>query len=710
MTRELPIYFQNGLTDKIFYEGVIWNPAWYPGSTERQYFTGWIKDGFSYKESDPPIFNFFEYDTFLLPSGYDFQVKTDIAVTGSDSYNLPFKAADLYSIARYIKTDIVTAPSTSTFTLKTTTTDAISKYDTRAAVNNAILQQQARFLCRITNPADNTKYFRAFTVSGGTFTLKDISSGLTSAISGLARNWTFELLGHYTMVPEGTEIPTTIDYGVITKNIKLGTGEASFKFMNLDKPVVSSEKLAVVYYGVENSRPQYMDSVSILQHGIYPKIEKIDFPLTDSQLAGLQTNSKKYYDSHKEFTIRYRGPGKLQEGDLFYINLSRYPAGYYEVTGVKPTILHEQGEIDGTTFDEVEYTFSNYVYNLNTVILSLKTKNDVNKAKVAQKLTRSYRIPLALSFSHTRATIRRGGPQNLTVIGTDETSVNISWDILADSEEYRIYVSELPDFSVLKQYTEFTGYSDKVAYNQHTYNIINLDTDVPVFIKVSGTLRGSETDFSETITATPTETELPGLIGKYKFDTDGSDTSGNANHGTIAGEAVVVSGELNLNGVSGVAGTGDRFELPSAIYNHIDTIGNYLTICMWVKFDNFATTDFNPLVNTNGNTNFNYTKSSNKFIAQSVSDLSASLTAGNWYFVAIILGKTAGSTKYQKIYFNGSTENSSFSNATDNTFLRLGFYTSSGTDSCMFGKIDTVRIYDNELSDSDIAIVEAQGR
>lgn len=480
----LPWDWVIGVNDITFFFGRIENPNWTPGSKEPRYYSGDIKEGFSFREIDSPMLNFFEFDTFVLPTGYQFSVRTDIPVTGSDSYNLPFKAADIVAVSRYIKTDILTAPTDSTFTIATGQTQAIQGYDNRFLANNAYLPlNQGRFLCRITNIETNEKHFRSFTVSSGVLTLKDFATGTVSGITGLSRNWTFELLGAYTMLPESTQIPNTVFQGFIIKNVALGTGEASIKFATYDKPVNPKEKLAVVYYDVSSARPQFFDPVSIDQHGIYVKSEKPDFILETSQLTGLQNNSRKYYQPQRKFKLRTRRPNKLREGDIIPFNLSRFPKGNYEVSSVRVITQHEMGEIEGQTFDEVEYEFTNYDYDLDTVLASLKRKNDVLKAKVTQSISRSYTVNLNIPVTYQRGqftgvlpTPPPNAPTGLYSEWVDNDGFNLFWDEPSDPDIYhRVTVYINPEKTI-----KANGYNNRPQGNGELVNGIDI-TDNDVF-------------------------------------------------------------------------------------------------------------------------------------------------------------------------------------------------------------------------------------
>lgn len=470
----LPWDWVMGVNDITFFFGRIENPNWTPGSKLPRYYSGDIKEGFSFREIDSPMLNFFEFETFVLPTGYQFSVRTDIPVTGSDSYNLPFKAADIVAVSRYIKTDILTAPTDSTFTIATSQTQAIQGYDNRFLTNNIYLpQNQGKFLCRITNISTNEKHFRSFTVSSGILTLKDFTTGAISGITGLSRNWPFELLGAYTMLPEATQIPNSVYQGFIVKNVALGTGEASIKFATYDKPVNPKEKLAVVYYDVSSARPQFFDPVSIDQHGIYVKSEKPDFILETSQLTGLQNNSRKYYQPQRKFKLRTRRPNKLREGDIVPFNLSRFPKGNYEVSSVRVITQHEMGEIDGQTFDEVEYEFTNYDYDLDTVLASLKRKNDVLKAKVTQSISRSYTVNLNIPVTYQRGqftgvlpTPPPNAPSGLYFEWVDNNGFNLFWNEPSDPDIFhRVTVYINPEKTI-----KANGYNNRPQGNGELVN------------------------------------------------------------------------------------------------------------------------------------------------------------------------------------------------------------------------------------------------
>jgi len=584
MSRALPWDWQIGVTDKTLSDGRILNPAWYPYSTEQMFFSGDMVEGFSYSETDNPILNFFEYETFILPDGYDLSIK-EIDVTGNDSYTLPFKAADIYAVGRLIKTDIVTVTNSYTVTIPTPESVAIGVYDSRFTSNNTYLpKNQGKFLGLFIDPDDGTRYFRVFTISGATLTLKDIATGANSGITGIAANWSFWLVGHYNILPESTQIPAAVVDGYVIKNVALGTGEASIKFSQYDYPLNKNEKLAIIYYAVDNAKPQYSDPESILQHGIYVKSEKPDFIMESSQLNTLQVNSQKYYKSQKKFTLKTKRPSKLIEGDNVYINVTPYPSGIYEVSSVKTVVEHETGEIsEDALFEVTEYEFTNYDYDLDTVLLQLKNKNQVTQARVTQALTRNYPIKLNLIAKYFRNITRIGGVQNLEILSTTSTSVSIGWDALTGAEEYRIYVSEYSNFSVIKKYISgISNFSDRVAYYQTSYSKSGLEANTDLYIKVTAIIAGIETDFSNTVNYYNTNPLNNGTIALNFNEGTGTtvaDDSVNSNTGSFFGTPTWTTGNVKANAVE--IGTNDAIRVTDNSSYHDEKI-----ITMTVTFKN----------------------------------------------------------------------------------------------------------------------------
>jgi|GEM_PF-6446527 len=476
-----------GVNDSTF--SILPNPRWYEGSTEPKYYTG--DKSITYHESDPPMFNFFEYNTFLLPTGYNFSV-AEITTNGSSSYKLPFKCADIFSVAIKLKVDILSVSSSSIFTLPLAQSDAMGKFDARFNNNNALLLTPSYFLCRITNPSDNTQYFRSFTISGQTITLNTINTTTPEGISGLAKNWTFELMGAFNMILEGTIVDPTILTGICTKNITIGTGEATINFLNRDITGGTNLTLEIVYYALQNSSPQYFNNDSILQHGIYDKAQKIDFPIQQSQLTQLQNNSEKYYQPQRKFTLVTCRPSKLKIDDSIYINVTPYPEGNYKVSSMTERLVHPNGEITGTTFDEVTYEFTNYEFNLDTVILSLKNKDALAKAKVAQITNRTYTIT-----RHTIVTLDRlivdstaGGkpPINITKSNITGNSFDASWTVVGTPDSLNLYFTS-------------NYFADSViiplANNITTYSFTGLTGGTYSF-KLTSVTNGRESTFSDT--------------------------------------------------------------------------------------------------------------------------------------------------------------------------------------------------------------------
>src|SRR5689334_24801916 len=58
------------------------------------FYSGDCSDGFSFRESDTPIINFLELEGYVLPSGYNLQVKDDIPVTGATEYTIPKRSEE----------------------------------------------------------------------------------------------------------------------------------------------------------------------------------------------------------------------------------------------------------------------------------------------------------------------------------------------------------------------------------------------------------------------------------------------------------------------------------------------------------------------------------------------------------------------------------------------------------------------------------------
>jgi len=217
------------------------------------------------------------------------------------------------------------------------------------------------------------------------------------------------------------------------------------------------------------------------------------------------------------------------------------------------------------------------------------------------------------------------------------------------------------------------------------------------------------------------EAPTSGLIGEWKLDESGGTTAADTRNGynaSVQGGAAFVAGHLDngLNLNNGTAGTGGKYaQMPSnASLDNVQE-GDY-TISAWfnpqtIPPDASITNRYWSIVTKAGqNMGIVYNNvgkfSARHYLTGNVLELAQAPTiypVGEWYHVAATVSKSAGRVR---IYVNGTLGD--FTTFTANTAAREYGATpfqigKAGSEWAANGKVDQVRIYNRELTASEIA-------
>lgn len=92
-------------------------------------------------------------------------------------------------------------------------------------------------------------------------------------------------------------------------------------------------------------------------------------------------------------------------------------------------------------------------------------------------------------------------------------------------------------------------------------------------------------------------------VALYHFDGDTQDVSGNANHGVLHGNAVIVNENCPQGNCLKLDGDGDWVEVANS--DSVDIKSNQITLMAWVKMDKDFTNDFGVVLKNQGGT-YNY--------------------------------------------------------------------------------------------------------
>ncbi len=202
-----------------------------------------------------------------------------------------------------------------------------------------------------------------------------------------------------------------------------------------------------------------------------------------------------------------------------------------------------------------------------------------------------------------------------------------------------------------------------------------------------------------------------GLILQYKFN-DGSgataaDSSGNGYTGTLQGHAGWTNGVNGSAGAVSFPSNDGAFTSPDGVSASAIAYSGDWTISFWVynySFPGVLNYAVSPTAGTGIFVNYDNSAYTWGFYDGNLYlNGSASLSPGQWYFVAV--SKSAG-TNYQ-LYLNGST-NSAGTLANVNV-LSLTIGNRSGNFEGMNGRVEDCRIYNRVLAAGEIATLNANG-
>ncbi|MDP2175044.1 MAG: LamG-like jellyroll fold domain-containing protein [Bacteroidota bacterium] len=204
-----------------------------------------------------------------------------------------------------------------------------------------------------------------------------------------------------------------------------------------------------------------------------------------------------------------------------------------------------------------------------------------------------------------------------------------------------------------------------------------------------------------------------GLIGYYPFNGNANDESVNTNHGTISGATLVSDRFSNANKAYSFNGTSNYISLPNT-YDFMPK-----TINMWFNASNANYSDWVSIITSD---NPNLTKG---LIAGMIKEINGNLkmqlsicnirdtfdiTLNTWHNINIY----TGSDKSVKFYLDGkfisSHTHTSFLTSVDGLDDVIIGATRSAASRFFKGHIDDIRIYNRELTSTEVELIYNEGK
>ena len=524
------------INDYTLCSAVIYNKAYDGISNEPQYYIADKK--FTYVKDCTNIKNWIKI-LALLGTGSTL-TREIFKATGSDTYTLSQRAADVKYIARYLDCKVVTKTSTGIGTIGTAEADMISKYDTRFTANAL----SGRLTAAITCQTDSLEYVRDFNISGTTFTLD-------SGIANLAVNDRFELINAFDIIKQGTQqtvgLPVSAK-GYVIKEINLGASPSKIIFSPYDTPgkVANSanERVIVYYNALSDYQPQLIYDDSINHYDIYAVTEDLsNIPLTSAQIDLLTAEYQKYIVPLETITLVTFRPTVPEIGWQIPVNVTNVCTGLFNIIDVSYKWIHPYGQVACKPFQEITVILANYQNKLGKILAGLKRQNELSKVQVAALLKYNDISPIQV-FVEWIDTPHVTGPENLILTAFSLPTASIAWDFLSGAESYRIYGSKYADFSILRHGSgSVTTYTASVDSTTHTYSDTNLLAGNTYYYKITAIIAGEETDCSNTVNTSQSVEPLYNWDTKLNITgTSTADSSGNGNDGVVYGNSTVASG------------------------------------------------------------------------------------------------------------------------------------------------------------------------
>lgn len=210
-------------------------------------------------------------------------------------------------------------------------------------------------------------------------------------------------------------------------------------------------------------------------------------------------------------------------------------------------------------------------------------------------------------------------------------------------------------------------------------------------------------------------TSSAGLVSRWQFEGNANDSAG-GNHGTVYGGAQYVAGApgfgqgLSFDGVNDyVGGSASPFDFPDTTFSvcawfktTINTGATMISEGGWVDGWSFAINT--GMIQVTLKENIDGRNAYNAFSVNTYND-------NKWHHVAAIITTDTVSTSgnHADIYVDGApvsiTEAKAYPYDTSNETWKIGKRTSSSLPCYFMGSLDDVRIYNNGLTQQDIAAI-----
>ena len=291
-------------------------------------------------------------------------------------------------------------------------------------------------------------------------------------------------------------------------------------------------------------------------------------------------------------------------------------------------------------------------------------------------------------------------PSGLTATTVSATQINLAWSDNSNNET---------GFKI-EQSTDNVSFTQVniAAANSTTLAATGLAPLTAYYFRVRATNSAGDSGYTNTASATTlTNQANVGLVGWWKLD-DGSgitvtDSSGNGDSGTIAGEVTWIAGHVGpgaLNFHNGGAATA-RVVVPDAARLRF-TAAQSFTLATWVNPAN-TTGQWSAIIAKSRDLSPYYglwvNPANNWVFKGSTSDVVGPAVSYAWHHLAAVQDGTAGT---RTLYLDGLAVATGAAQAADGAG-GLWFAQANSVSESFGGQLDDVRIYNRALSNAEVA-------
>lgn len=244
-----------------------------------------------------------------------------------DSFNLKYKYRDIKYIARYLKSDIISASSNSNFEIESKQAEKIENYD---QLHTDLL------VCRIEHKTTKEEYFREFVILNGIVNLvlnEEISSDLDIPdLITFPENYRFELIKSMNVLEDNRENLDGYPFRGVVFNIG-AKSNASIKFMQYDIP---KKQDTIIVYGhkLEEYEETWRNIESMETYGVFHDVIELDTPLTSKQIKLLRDSFEQKGEPLQNTSFDTSRPETLQTEWNINFNIPGLIEGIFSINSI----------------------------------------------------------------------------------------------------------------------------------------------------------------------------------------------------------------------------------------------------------------------------------------------------------------------------------------------------------------------------------------